>query len=145
VIAYFDTSALVKRMIDEPGSDVADEVWRAADVVVSSELVYPEARAAMAAAQRAGRIGPKRLRQLVRSLDDVFDTLEVLEFERILGVSAGVLAERHGLRGYDAVHLASALSVPVPRIVVTTWDADLSAACTPNGVGVVPQRVSQTR
>jgi uncharacterized protein len=143
VIAYFDTSALVKRLIDEPGSDVADDVWWTADVIASSELVYPEARAAMASACRRGRIGPKRLRQLVRSLDEMCDMVQILRLEQIVAIAAGQLAERHRLRGYDAVHLASALSIPARRIVVTTWDGDLSAACTANGVAVVPQNVSQ--
>jgi uncharacterized protein len=55
---------------------------------------------------------------------------------------AGELAERHSLRAYDAVHLAVALSIPEPRVVMVTWDRDLSAASVANGIAVVPQAMA---
>lgn len=45
-----------------------------------------------------------------------------------LARSASALAERHGLRGYDAVHLAAALSLDDPELVVATWDRALHRA-----------------
>jgi hypothetical protein len=39
VPAYFDTSALVKLIFDEAGSELAVELWDRADVLVSSQLV----------------------------------------------------------------------------------------------------------
>jgi uncharacterized protein len=56
LIAYFDTSALIKLIFDEPGSELAVELWDRADLLVSNQLAYPEARAALAAAARARRI-----------------------------------------------------------------------------------------
>jgi len=46
VIAYFDTSAVVPLLVDEPGSSTAATLWDRADRVVSVRLVYAEARAA---------------------------------------------------------------------------------------------------
>jgi prevent-host-death family protein len=40
-----------------PGSELAVGLWDGADVLVSSQLVYSEARAALAAAARGARIG----------------------------------------------------------------------------------------
>jgi hypothetical protein len=51
---------------------------------------------------------------------------------------AGELAERHGLRGYDAVHLASAISIEDADLVTATWDEALAAAVTASGYAVVP-------
>jgi uncharacterized protein len=56
VIAYFDTSAVMPLLIAEPGSDRAAALWDGADRVVSVRLVYPEARAALAQAERLGRL-----------------------------------------------------------------------------------------
>ena len=51
-IVCFDSSALVKLVLDEPGSNVAAELWNASDAALSSRLAYPEVRAALAAAGR---------------------------------------------------------------------------------------------
>ena len=59
MIAYFDTAAFLKLVIEEPGSQTAARAWSAADAVISSRLLYPEARAGLAAALRGRRIqGP---------------------------------------------------------------------------------------
>jgi uncharacterized protein len=138
MIAYFDTSALMKCVVEEPGSEVAMQVWDAAETIVSSVLVYPEVRAAASAAHRGVRLIASELRRAVRAIDRMYEDMSLVGVDGDLTRYAGVLAERHGLRGYDAVHLASVLDVSAPRVVVTTWDRDLSAASTANGVAVVP-------
>ena len=56
MIAFFDTSALLKLIIAEPGEEAALGVWGDADEVVASVLLYPEARAALARARRGRRV-----------------------------------------------------------------------------------------
>jgi predicted nucleic acid-binding protein len=56
LIAYFDTSALIKTLLLESGSQLADELWSRSSMRIASGLVYPEARAELAAATRGGRI-----------------------------------------------------------------------------------------
>jgi predicted nucleic acid-binding protein len=51
VIAYFDTSALLKLVITEPGADQAMSLWQHAGEVVVSRLAWPQAVAALAAAR----------------------------------------------------------------------------------------------
>lgn len=138
MIAYFDTSALVKRVFGEPGADIASEVWQAADIVLSSDLIYPEARSAAAAAHRAGRFTRSELRRMVSEIDRLCGSMELLKLDRAVSRFAGSFAELHGIRGGDAVHLATAVSLPSRRIVMTTWDRDLARAATANGIGVVP-------
>jgi len=96
--------------------------------VASSHLIYPEARAAAAAAHRGGRIDARTLRSAVRSIDELYKELDVVSIDAVLTRAAGDLAERHALRGYDAVHLASAIAIDDPRLVMATWDRDLAAA-----------------
>jgi predicted nucleic acid-binding protein len=45
-----------------------------------------------------------------------------------LAHDAGELAEALALRGYDAVHLASALALGDEEVALITWDGDLSSA-----------------
>ncbi|MCY4493642.1 MAG: type II toxin-antitoxin system VapC family toxin [Acidimicrobiaceae bacterium] len=51
-IVYFDSSALVKLLVEESGSDVAAALWDGCDAAVSSRLSYLEVCAALAAAGR---------------------------------------------------------------------------------------------
>lgn len=50
--------------------------------------------------------------------------------------TAADLAETHGLRGYDAVHLAAAEAVADGDLVLVTGDADLAAAAIAIGIAV---------
>ena len=51
-LVYFDASAMVKLLAEEPGSDLAAELWDGCDAPVASRLAYPEVGAALAAAAR---------------------------------------------------------------------------------------------
>jgi predicted nucleic acid-binding protein len=131
---------LIKLVFDEPGSDVAAELWDQAEVVASSQLIYPEARAAAAAAHRGGRIDTRTLRSAVRAIDELCHELDVIGLDDTLARVAGELAEQHALRGYDAVHLASAVAIDAPDLVMATWDRDLATAATAQNHTVVPAR-----
>jgi predicted nucleic acid-binding protein len=87
---------------------------------------------------RTGRIDANTLRSAVRAIDDLYAELGVIGIDGALAHFAGELAERHGLRGYDAVHLASAISVEDARLVAVTWDGDLAAAAVECGYAVIP-------
>ena len=49
---YLDTSAAVKLVVEESGSDLVAELWDGCDAALTSRLAYPEVRAALAAAAR---------------------------------------------------------------------------------------------
>jgi hypothetical protein len=85
-----------------------------------------------------GRIDTDTLRSAVRAIDDLYVELRVIGIDSALAQSAGELAELHGLRGYDAVHLASAISVEDAGLVTVTWDHDLADAAVACGYAVVP-------
>ena len=128
----------MKLVFEEPGSDTAAELWDRAESAVSSQLVYLDARAAAAAARRQGRIDGRTLRKAVAAIDDLCRDLRVIGLDEPLARAAGELAERHALRGYDAVHLASALAIEDEGLVVATWDRDLATAALAQQRTVVP-------
>jgi len=138
---YFDTSALIKLLVGEPGGGLARDLWEEADVRTSTQLIYAEVRAAAAAIHRAGRIRTRRYPSTVEEIDALYADLDVIAIDDPLARSAGDLAERHALRGYDAVHLASALAIDLPgELVIATWDRELAAAAVAEGRMVVPAR-----
>lgn len=79
---------------------------------------YVETRATLAAAYRAGRLGEGELRAAKDAFALRWEQLRLIRPEPTVLRLAGELAEEHGLRGYDALHLASALSVPREEDVV---------------------------
>lgn len=128
----------MKLVFDESGSDLAAELWDRADLIASSQLVYPEARAAAAAARRAGRIDSRTLLRAVERIDGLCAELYLIGVDPALAHAAGDLAEAHGLRGYDAVHLATALSIGAESLLLATWDGDLARAAVAAGCSVSP-------
>lgn len=137
-IVYFDSSALVKLVVEEADSEIAAALWDTADAVVSSTLAYPEVRAALAAAHRLERISAKSLRAAKREWERFWESLTIVEPQRDLLVQAGGVAERFHLRGYDAVHLASAMTIPIEHAIVAAWDQRLRDAARIAGLNVAP-------
>jgi predicted nucleic acid-binding protein len=108
---YLDTSALVKLYVEERDSSAVRRACDAAEVLATSRVAYPEARAALARRAREGGLGADELTHVVADLDHDWDRFVVVEVDAITARRAGELAERHALRGFDAVHLASALEL----------------------------------
>lgn len=134
ILTYFDTSALLKLLVEEDRSDVAAEAWSAADVLVSSRLVIVEARAALASANRDGRLTGGALAEAKTQLSELAESLTLVEAGEEVVDDAGDLAEQEALRGYDAVHLATALAVDAT--VLATDDKALVAAAARRGLHI---------
>lgn len=109
---YLDTSALVKRYARESGTAWVMALTTPAQAhdLYTVRLTGPEMIAALF---RKARTGELSRAAAIRSAQDFKDDwkwqYQVLEINAALSERAMTLAEKHGLRGYDAVHLASAL------------------------------------
>jgi uncharacterized protein len=115
-------------VVEESGSFDARDAWASASRRVSSRLLYVEARSALAAARRARRLSPRGHREAKAVVELLWDAIEPMEIDEELVCSAGELAEDHRLRGYDAVHLASAVAVADAETVLVSADRDLLRA-----------------
>ncbi len=109
MILYLDTSALVKLYAEEEGTEVVERAVEEAELVATSVVAYAEARAALARKHREGVFSDEERREAVEALDEDWETFEKPEVTEDLAREAGDLAEEHALRGFDAIHLASAL------------------------------------
>lgn len=120
----------------EDGSELAAELWGSAHPTASSILAYPEGRAALAAARRLNRLGKEEHREALAAFEELCAELVTVGVDQELAARAGAHAEELGLRGYDAVHLATALELGDEEIVLVTWDQDLARAAERVGLGV---------
>jgi predicted nucleic acid-binding protein len=115
-VYYFDTSATVKYYLPELGSswiiDLVDEVddvsWR--NAIVFSKIAVVEGAAAIAKRQRMGQITDAQQKRLMGIfLKDCADRFQSWDVDDEVVELATDLTQRHPLRGYDAMHLATAL------------------------------------
>jgi len=136
---YADSSALIKLFLEEDGSAEVRRLLSTGELTGTSIVSYVEMRAALAAAARGRRITGAQLDDLVVELNGVWRRLFRVEVDEAVVGKGGDLAQRFGLRGYDALQLAS-LSVFAETADATLmcWDADLRNAGRLLGYEVIP-------
>ena len=108
---YLDTSSLVKLYVAEPDSDAVRMLVEQATVVATSGIAYPETRAAFTRRRRERALSPTAYRTATRAFEDDWSRYLAVDVSAAICREAGNLAERHRLRGYDSVHLASYLEI----------------------------------
>ena len=113
------------------------ERWATPHPAMSSILSYPEGRAALATARRGGRLSAVAHPRALGDFEALQSELSLIGVDAQLARQAGQLAEKCELRGYDAVHLASALATG-EVITFVSWDQDLRRAATRNGCAIAP-------
>lgn len=112
---YFDSSALAKRYVEEPGSDRVERILSSADSVGISVLALPEIVSALCRKRRDRTLSEGQYAEAKRALlEDVSDCSVIDLAEPILARTLELL-ERWPLRSSDAAHVASAAE----------WSADL--------------------
>lgn len=137
-LVYFDSSALVKLLVEEAGSDLAAEIWDGCDAAISSRLAYPEVCAALAASGRNHDLDKDGLAAAGQVWEEYWAATRPVELTAAVERHAGQLTRLHSLRGADAVHLASALAVGDSELVVAVWDQRLHAGARAAHLRVAP-------
>lgn len=137
-IVYFDSSAFVKLVVEEDGSELAAALWDGCDAAVSSRLAYPEVCAALAAAGRDHRLDIEDQRRAEATWAEFWAATRAVELTELITAHAGELAGLHALRGADAVHLASALAIGAADALFAAWDKRLRAGAEAAGIQLAP-------
>ncbi|MBW1996521.1 MAG: type II toxin-antitoxin system VapC family toxin [Deltaproteobacteria bacterium] len=111
MILYLDTSALVKRYFREPCSDEVLSRWKSATLIVTSFVAYAETMASIYRKKRETNLADLLIRRIVDSFQEDWESFIRVEVNAELNRYIGRLVERHPLRGFDAIHLASAILI----------------------------------
>jgi predicted nucleic acid-binding protein len=144
VIAYLDASALVKRYLVERGSRETIALTAESELIATSIISRAEVAAGFAKAVRAHLVTQERARSAQRSFAGDWPDLVRMPVTEALVERAETLAWDHGLRGYDAVQLASALAWQESvgtAIVLATFDQQLWAAAPKAGLKAWPDKL----
>jgi len=142
MILYLDTSALVKRYIQEASTDEVIALLEGAGSVGSASLTKVEMAAAFEKTVRQGWVKRKIAMQAWQDFLDHWPSFTRLNTSSGTIDRASALAWEYGLRGYDAMHLACALlwkeTLETP-ITMATFDRDLWQASKKAGLAVWPE------
>lgn len=108
MILFCDTSALIKLLISEPGSDRMHQASLEAESLAVCRLTWAEAMAGLARRQREHPEDTEALEQARQQLIVSWEHCTIVEVTQRLVETAGRFADGFALRGYDSVQLAAA-------------------------------------
>jgi predicted nucleic acid-binding protein len=109
VIIFFDTSSLVKRYIEEPGSDDVDRQFFTADTVILSHITKTELLSALTRRRNDNSIDEDSYISATGTIEEDILQFEILPFNKNLENQAIEMIQKHGMKTLDAIQLASAL------------------------------------
>lgn len=130
--AYVDTSALLKRYVDEIDSDVADELLGADPVLVTSWVTAVEVRRNL-----ARLLDGRDLIAAQAQFTADLDALPMVTCDEAVALAAGDIGETLGVRSLDAIHLASAQRLRIPNLAFITFDLRQAQAARSMGMIVL--------
>jgi predicted nucleic acid-binding protein len=114
---FFDTSALLKRYLDEPGIEEVKDLLTAADELVVSVLCLPEMISTMRRLVREKRISEQDYDRFKKTINEDFEDIEVVLLSPEVTANIIGCIENNQIRTLDAVHVGCALSAGVDLFV----------------------------
>ena len=141
MILYLDASALVKRYVTEPGWAQVNEAISRAQVVGTALISRAEIAAAMAKAVRMDALTQEEALASLQVFREEWPDLVRVQVTEMVVARADAFAWDHGLRGYDAVHLAAASlwqDAMSEQVTLSTFDRRLWAAAERVGLALHP-------
>jgi predicted nucleic acid-binding protein len=139
VWAYVDTSALVKRYINEAGRREVLQLLRRHDCVTSAVLPV-ELRSALRRRAADGTLNPARVQAILKRVAADRAYLTLVEVGADVLAAAETLVAAHPLRTLDAIHVASAQvfadGIRAPDLIFISADARQTAAAAAVGMAI---------
>ncbi|MGO1919938.1 MAG: type II toxin-antitoxin system VapC family toxin [Microbacterium sp.] len=136
MIGYFDSSSIAPILIHEASEQRCRALWQDASQIVTSRVTYVEAQSAIAAAVRSSRIDLAQASSARTLLDDMWREVHVMELTPDLMYGAVACAHEYALRGFDAIHCASAMTLGGVDVLAVSGDKHLLRAWLRGGLAV---------
>ena len=137
MILYLDTSSLVKLYVEEVHADRVKEWVDEAEMVGTCRVAFPETISALDRRFRTGDLSKHDYEMLIDAFTEDWKSFVVLDFNEI---ESGRLVKKYGLRGFDAVHLSSAILLKGESdltLTFSSFDEKLNRAATAEGLEVL--------
>jgi len=138
MILYLDTSSIVKLYIEEHFSRSVEQWIGDAESSFTCNITYPETLSAFSRRRRDKDVTEAAFQRAVHDFKDDWLTLGILPVHE---KKAGDLVLKYGLRGFDAVHLAAALTLHKKSgslpYAFSSFDQRLNEAAEKEGLPVI--------
>jgi len=129
---YVDSSALLKRYVDEPDSDVAESILRSDPSLVTARHTIVEVRRNL-----ARLLSERDLAEARTAFAGDLAAFSLVELDETTCEGAAAIAEVTGVRTLDAMHLSAAQRVGGPAVTFLTFDARQAQSARTLGFTVV--------
>ena len=129
---YVDSSALLKRYVDEPDSEVAESFLRGEPRLLTARHTIVEVRRNL-----ARLLGGRELAAARSAFGDDLELLSIVELDEVTCEGAAAVAEITGVRTLGALHLSAAQRVGGPAVPFLTFDVRQAQAARALGLTVV--------
>lgn len=106
---YLDSSALVKRYMEETGSNAIELLLTNAEVAVVSRLAYPETLSAITRRHKADDISENDFNKIKQQFKSDWQALTIIEMHHDVLQFIDKVIDKDALRGADSIHLSSAI------------------------------------
>jgi predicted nucleic acid-binding protein len=114
-IVFVETSALVKRYVEEQGTEVVDELFerkRPTEFFVLPALAVLELKSALRRLVKGGRLRAGQYESLIAEFSKDVDAFSLLlPVDNALLEEAAASLDQHALRAGDALHFATIMRV----------------------------------
>ena len=124
---FFDSSALVKRYVQEPGTQQINDLFAQTDQVFVSIIALPEMVSALARKKNEKKVTADQFNERKSELITDFQDFSVCDLTPEVVSQTLYLLERYSLRTLDAIHLSSAVVMKM-ELFVSSDTRQLKAA-----------------
>lgn len=142
MILYLDTSALVKKYFKEEGSSEVISVWKESLGIVTSAVAYAELVAAVYRKASEMPVKKSLLKTVLNTFQGDWLSFIIVQVDNRLNETIHKVIADYGLRGFDAIHLSSALtieSVVSDNFLFACFDERLKRAAQSEGMETLPK------
>lgn len=108
---YFDTSALIKAFLVEVGTDTTKRLLLRGGLSATATITYAEMFSGFSRKKREAGLSLNQYHSACKEFDSYWPSCVQVELTKDILTRARTLMQRHPLRAFDAIHLASALSL----------------------------------
>ena len=120
---YLDTSALIKRFVNEKGSPLVQSFVQGREAIATAKIAYAEIFAGLARKLRENNLSKAQYSVACRQFENDWQAYLRVELEDDILLLARDLIQRRPLRGFDAIHLASAVKLKIALSETITFAA----------------------
>ena len=114
---FFDTSAFVKRYVNETGSQQVIDICQNANALALSVICLPEIISTLRRLVREDKLSEEEYSQLKKSISTDLEDVDIIEIMPEVMSRVISCLETHSLRAMDAIHLGSALAYAPDQFV----------------------------